>query len=66
MTLVAAPLLSPDQSVLGSFAHCSVRLDCCSATFALPCSAMALPWSATCLSRSFQLTFPPEGAADAP
>src|SRR3954463_11977320 len=62
---VAAFLLSPNHSVFGSLAHCSVRLAFCSASFCLPWSAMALPWSATCLRRSFQLTFPAGAAAGA-
>src|SRR3954463_6451949 len=60
---VAAFLLSPNHSVFGSLAHCSVRRDCCSASFCLPWSAMALPWSATCLRRSFQLVLPAGAAA---
>src|SRR5688572_7154996 len=65
MALVATFLLSPNHSVWGSLAHCSVRLACCSASFCLPWSAIALPWSATCLRRSFQLSFPPAAGASA-
>src|SRR5215212_4275319 len=51
--------LAPNQTVFGSLAHCSVRLDCCSATVVLACSAICLPEAAADWAAFLSLSFHP-------